>query len=112
MGSTIGDGASVGKGAYVAPGAVVEAGATVPAGQLVSGNPAAVVRALSEGEVLGLANTTEALVQLGEMHNKECMKGFIEIEQDKTDAKWVEERSIDYDSSLGLLERNPRAQVW
>lgn len=39
------------------------------------------------------------------------VQSFLEIEQDKSDRKWREERSSDYDSSLGTLEKNTRAQV-
>lgn len=49
---------------------------------------------------------------LAKEHQVEIVKDFLEIEQDKSNFKWAFERSIDYDSSLGLLEKNPRAQTW
>lgn len=110
MGAVIGDGAVVEAGAYVAPGSTVEAGATVPAGKVFSGTK--VVRELTSEESTRLAASCEALTQLGAKHAEEAYKGFLEIEQDKTDAKWQFERTLDSDGALGLLEKNPRAQVW
>lgn len=110
MGATIGDGAVVEAGAYVAPGANVAAGSTVPAGQLFSGT--AVLRAVTKEESVRLAAAKEALTQLGGKHAEEAYKGFLEIEQDRSDAKWSRERTLDSDGALGLLEKNPRAQVW
>ena len=110
MGATVGDAAVVEAGAYVAPGSVVEAGSTVPTGKVFSGS--SVVRDLSEEEASRLGAAREALTQLGAKHAEEAYKGFLEIEQDKTDAKWAAERTLDSDGALGLLEKNPRAQVW
>ena len=110
MGSTVGDGAVVESGAYVAPGSIVAAGETVPAGKLFSGS--AVLRDLTEEESGRLEAAKEALIQLGAKHAEEAYKGFLEIEQDKSDAKWKFDRTLDSDGALGLLEKNPRAQVW
>ena len=62
--------------------------------------------------VLDLEADKEALIQLGAKHAEEAYKGFLEIEQDKSDAKWKFDRTLDSDGALGLLEKNPRAQVW
>jgi len=110
MGSSVGDGAIVEEGAYVAPGSVVGAGTTVPAGKVFSGF--AVLRDLTSEEMSRLAAASEALTQLGAKHAEEAYKTFLEIEQDKSDAKWKFERTLDSDGALGLLEKNPRAQVW
>lgn len=110
MGSTIGDGATVEAGAYVAPGSIVKDGATVPANKVYSGT--SVLRDLTEDESTRLAAASEALTQLGAKHAEEAYKSFLEIEQDKSDAKWKFERTLDSDGALGLLEKNPRAQVW
>ena len=109
MGATVGDGAVVEAGAYVAPGSMVDAGATVPAGKVFSGT--GVVRDLTAEESTRLAASSEALTQLGAKHAEEAYKGFLEVEQDKTDAKWQAERTLDSDGALGLLEKNPRAQA-
>ena len=109
MGATVGDGAVVEAGAYVAPGSIVDAGATVPAGKVFSGT--GVVRDLTAEESTRLAASSEALTQLGAKHAEEAYKGFLEVEQDKTDAKWQMERTLDSDGALGLLEKNPRAQA-
>ncbi len=110
MGSTIGDGAVVESGAYVAPGSVVAAGVTVPAGKVFSGSK--VLRSVTEAESGRLEAAKEALIQLGAKHADEAYKGFLQIEQDKTDAKWKFDRTLDSDGALGLLEKNPRANVW
>ena len=108
MGSTVSDGAVVEAGAYVAPGSTVTG--TVPAGKVFSGT--AVLRDLTADESARLAAASEALTQLGAKHAEEAYKGFLQIEQDKTDKKWKFERTLDADGALGLLEKNPRAQVW
>ena len=45
-------------------------------------------------------------------HVLETRKDWMEVEQDKRDRKWREDSSEDADAALGLLEKNPRAQVW
>mmetsp|Transcript_56254 Transcript_56254/g.137993 ORF Transcript_56254/g.137993 Transcript_56254/m.137993 type:complete len:244 (+) Transcript_56254:44-775(+) len=112
MGAKLEDGVTVQAGAYVAPGSLVAAKTMVAAGQVFAGNPAKALRALTEAEKLSLAAASGAFPQLAAQHKQENAKNFIQIEQDKSDTKWQFERNIDYDSSLGLLEKNPRAQVW
>jgi len=112
MAATIGEGATVEAGAYVAPGAVVAPGMTVGAGQVVAGAPATLLRTVTPEESAAMARSVEAYVQLSAIHSAEACKEFLEIEQDKSDKKWRDERTEDGDSALGLLEKNPRAQVW
>jgi len=110
--ATLGDGVVVGKGAFVAPGSNVEPGTSVPAGQVFGGNPAAVLRSLTEEEAAKLAAAQSAYVELSTYHQEELRKTALEIEQDKSDRKWDEERSQDYDAHIGILQHTPRAQVW
>ncbi|EKX32785.1 hypothetical protein GUITHDRAFT_98506 [Guillardia theta CCMP2712] len=110
MGSTIGDRAVIESGAYIAPGSVVASGTVVPKAKLFCGEQ--VLRDLTPAESARLASSVESLCFLRLEHAAEVYKDVIDIEQDKSDAKWMEERSLDYDSSLGLLKNNERAQVW
>eukprot|EP00960_Hanusia_phi_P044385 756611-Hanusia_phi.AAC.3 len=109
MGATIGDGAVVESGAYVAPGSVVASGTVVPKAKLFSGEK--VLRDLTPAESSRLAASVESLCFLKLEHAAEVYKDVVEIEQDKSDRKWMEQRSLDYDGSLGLLKSNERAQL-
>jgi len=112
MGSTLESGVVVEAGAAVAPGSVVAAGTSVTAGQLFSGSPAKALRPLTAEESSRLLAAASSLPSLAKVHKAENLKTFVEVEQDKSDVKWAYERNLDYDGSLGLLEKNPRAQVW
>ena len=112
MAATVGEGATIGEGAYVAPGAVVPPGATVAAGKVVAGAPASELRAVSEDEAASLTRSMQAYSQLSVFHVLETRKDWMEVDQDKRDRKWRDDRSEDYGAALGLLEKNPRAQVW
>ena len=68
MGATLLDFAKIGKNCMVGAGAVVTGKLDAPDGSLVLGNPAKVVRPLTEEEIAGLRKNAEHYAQLKEMY--------------------------------------------
>ena len=64
MGATVMDGAVVKKGAMVAAGALVAPGTVVPTGQIFAGNPARLLRAMTESEISFSAKSAENYAEL------------------------------------------------
>ena len=69
MGAIIMDGAVVSAGAMVAAGAVVTPGTVVKTGQLWAGNPAKLLRELTDRETTSLASHAEGYVALAQRHS-------------------------------------------
>lgn len=68
MGATLLDFAKIGKNCMVGAGAVVTGKLDAPDGSLVLGNPAKVVRPLTEEEIAGLRKNAEHYAELKEMY--------------------------------------------
>ena len=68
MGATLLDFARIGKNCMVGAGAVVTGRMDAPDGSLVLGNPAKVVRPLTDEEIAGLRQNAEHYARLKEMH--------------------------------------------
>ena len=68
MGSTLLDFAKIGKNCLVGAGALVTGGMDAPDGSLVLGNPAKVVRPLTEEEIAGLKKNAEHYAELKERY--------------------------------------------
>lgn len=68
MGSIIMDGTEVGDDCLIAAGSLLPKGKTYPAGSLIMGNPAKVVRRLSEGEIAGLAELARKYVMVKDVY--------------------------------------------
>lgn len=66
MGAVVLNGARIGKNCMVGGGAVVPGKLDAPDGSLVLGNPAKVVRALTEEEIAGMRENTEYYIRLRE----------------------------------------------
>jgi len=68
MGAILLNGASIGRNCMVGAGAVVTGKTDAPDGSLLLGNPARVVRPLTEEEIAGLRENAEHYAQLKEMY--------------------------------------------
>ena len=68
MGATLLDFARIGKNCMVGAGAVVTGRMDAPDGSLVLGNPAKVVRPLTDEEIAGLRQNAEHYARLKEMY--------------------------------------------
>ena len=68
MGAILLNGARVGKNCMVGAGAVVTGKTDAPDGSMLLGNPARVVRALTDGELAGLRRSAEHYVELKEAY--------------------------------------------
>lgn len=71
MGATILDGVVVETGAMVAAGAVVTPGKRVKAGELWAGNPAKLLRTLSEADIAFFPKSAANYVELGQRYRRE-----------------------------------------
>ncbi|CAN5960395.1 unnamed protein product, partial [Sphagnum jensenii] len=107
MGATILDGAVVEKGAMVAAGALITQNTRVPSGQVWAGNPAKFLRHLTEEEHSFIALSATNYAALADIHAKENLKTFEEIEADKLIRKKWALQSDDYDSQLGIRREKP-----
>lgn len=68
MGATLLDGAHIGRNCMVGAGAVVTGKTDAPDGSLVLGNPAKVVRPLTQEEIAGLRQNAEHYMELREAY--------------------------------------------
>lgn len=68
MGAVVLNGAKIGKNCMVGAGAVVTGKMDAPDGSLVLGNPARVVRPLTEGEIAGLRENGSHYAELKELY--------------------------------------------
>lgn len=103
MGATLLDGAHVEKNAMVAAGALVKQNTRIPTGEVWAGNPAKLLRKLSDEEIAFFAKSAENYVKLAEAHAEENAKTFHEIQADKARRKLWERQSDDYDSHIGVI---------
>ena len=106
MGAVILDGAVVESGAIVAAGAVVPPGTRIPSGEVWGGAPARRLRATAPGEGDFIIASASNYASLAAAHAAENGKDADELASDAARRQDARERSIDYDSSLGL-ERDP-----
>lgn len=102
MGAVLMDGSTVESGAMVAAGALVTAGSIVPSGQIWAGNPAKMLRKLTEGEASFFAKSAENYAALGRAHLAENSKSWEQVAEEKDMRKANRERDSDYDSHLGV----------
>jgi len=102
MGATLMDGSKVETGAMVAAGALVTAGTVVPSGQIWAGNPAKLLRKLTDGESSFFAKSAENYAALGQTHLAENSKSWEQVAEEKDMRKANRERAADYDSHLGV----------
>lgn len=63
MGAIVLDGAVIGENSIIGAGALVTQGKTIPAGSLAFGNPAKVVRQLTEDEIRSIADNADSYVK-------------------------------------------------
>eukprot|EP00250_Pteridium_aquilinum_P031337 c43443_g1_i1 orf=535-1335(-) len=103
MGATLLDGVYVEKNAMVAAGALVKQNTRIPTGEVWAGNPAKLLRKLSDEELAFFAKSAENYVKLAEEHAKENAKTFHEIQADKVRRKKWAVQSDDYDSHIGVF---------
>ena len=68
MGATLLDGAHIGRNCMVGAGALVPGKTDVPDGSLILGNPARVVRPLTQEEITGLRANAEHYAELKELY--------------------------------------------
>ena len=102
MGATVMDGAVVKKGAMVAAGALVAPGMVVPTGQIFAGNPARLLRAMTESEIAFSAKSAENYAALAADHAAENGKPWEAIAADIEARRDALERDPDYDVSAGV----------
>ena len=107
MGAVILDGAVVESGAIVAAGAVVPPGTRVPSGEVWGGAPARKLRATAPGEGDFIIASASNYASLAAAHAAENGKDADELAVDAARRQDARERSIDYDSSLGVERHAP-----
>ena len=106
MGAVVKDGATVGRGAVVGPGSVVEQNSEIGAGEVWEGAPAQMARKIEAGEKEHNRLDVENYVMLAEAHANECGKTHEQIESEKLKRELMDERDLDYQSHLGIIEEN------
>lgn len=74
MGAIVMDGTEVGERSIIGAGAVLTKNQRIPPGSLVLGNPARVVRALSQEEQQGIRRTAEKYVHVGRFHREKLLR--------------------------------------
>lgn len=111
MGATLLDGVYVEKNAMVAAGALVKQNTRIPTGEVWAGNPAKLLRKLSDEERAFFVKSAENYAKLADAHAQENAKTFQEIQADKVLRKKWEVQSDDYDSHIGVIREKPPVHV-
>lgn len=107
MGATLLDGVVLEKNAMVAAGSLVRQNARIPTGEVWAGNPAKFLRKLTEEEIAFISQSAVNYEMLAEMHARENVKSYEEIEADKLLRKKLAQQSDDYDSHMGITREIP-----
>lgn len=111
MGATLGNGVHVEKNAMVAAGSVVKQDTTIPAGEVWAGNPAKLLRKLTEKEMAFFPESAQHYAKLAATHAQENSKTYKEVQADKTLWKKWDIQSDDYDSHIGVVQGKPPFHV-
>ncbi|KAH7283397.1 hypothetical protein KP509_34G005500 [Ceratopteris richardii] len=111
MGATLLDGVHVEKHAMVGAGSLVKQNTRIPSGEVWAGNPAKLLRKLTEEEKAFFIKSAEDYMKLAETHAEENSKTFHEIEADKVRRKKWEQQNDDYDSHIGVFREKAPAHV-
>lgn len=111
MGATLSKGVHVEKSAMVAAGSVVTQDTRIPTGEVWAGNPAKLLRKLTEEEMAFFPKSVEHYAKLAGTHAQENLKTFKELQAGKTLWKKWNIPSDDYDSLIGVVHENPPVHV-
>lgn len=111
MGATLSDGVHVEKNAMVAAGSVVKQNTRIPTGEVWAGNPAKLLRKLTEEEMLFFPKSAEHYSKLAGTHAQENSKTYKEVQADKTLWKKWDIQSDDHDSRIGVVHEKPPVDV-
>ncbi|KAI5055777.1 hypothetical protein GOP47_0029298 [Adiantum capillus-veneris] len=111
MGATLLDGVFVEKNAMVAAGAVVSQNTTIPAGEVWAGNPAKMLRKLTEEEIAFFSKSAEHYAKLAEIHAKENSKTYEELLANKKLWKKWHIESDEYDECIGVVQEKPPVEA-
>ncbi|KAL1546762.1 Gamma carbonic anhydrase 2, mitochondrial [Salvia divinorum] len=107
MGATLLDGVVVEKHAMVAAGSLVRQDTRIRTGEIWAGNPAKLLRKLTEEEIEFIIKSATNYVNLAKVHAAENAKSFDEIEFEKMLRKKFARRDEEYDSMIGVVRETP-----
>ncbi|XP_074565220.1 gamma carbonic anhydrase 1, mitochondrial-like [Curcuma longa] len=107
MGAVLLDGVLVEKHGMVAAGSLVRQNTKIPAGEVWGGNPAKLLRKLTDEEIAFIAQSATNYANLAQVHAAENAKSFDEIEFEKVLRKRFAHKDEEYDSMLGIVRETP-----
>ncbi|KAH7423623.1 hypothetical protein KP509_12G064300 [Ceratopteris richardii] len=111
MGATLLDGVHVEKNAMVAAGAVVKQNTKISTGEVWAGNPAKMLRKLTDEEIAFFPKSAEHYSKLAETHAEENSRSYDEVQAGKTLwKKWYLESS-EFDAHAGVIQEKPPVEV-